>query len=429
MISREEITYAERCLESTLEKGAQQARITLNKSTMDLVGTLNGEVDKVSHCLDRSLSINLFVDGRFGSFSTNRFDLRELDAFLDRAVGMTRMLQEDPCRALPDPARTARDAQEGRELGLYDGRYEAVTASSRVERALSASVYAEGRARGLVSEEGEYSDNAFDTLVIDSQVTRCRHTETSFEYGVEMTVEDTDGHKYTGYWWDASSREDGLDLAGCGPKALRRALAQMHPQEHPGGRNHLVNALSGYSIQQNNSFLRDSLGQMVFPEGLTILDDCRTPGQTGCRLFDSEGVATRVHPIIEQGVVKEYFINTYMAGKLRMAPTIEDATRPRIPGWPKPGLGRDELLALCGEGIFVTGFNGGNSNSSTGDFSYGIEGFAFRDGKLLHPVHEMVMTGNFITLWKHLVAIADDARPCMSKLIPTLAFSNVDFSA
>ena len=26
-------------------------------------------------------------------------------------------------------------------------------------------------------------------------------------------------------------------------------------------------------------------------------------------------------------------------------------------------------------------------------------------------------------------AVADDARPCMSKLIPTLAFRDVDFSA
>ena len=50
-------------------------------------------------------------------------------------------------------------------------------------------------------------------------------------------------------------------------------------------------------------------------------------------------------------------------------------------------------------------------------------------GKRVHPVREMLITGNFLTLWNNLLAAADDARPCLSKLVPTLAFANVDFSA
>jgi hypothetical protein len=41
----------------------------------------------------------------------------------------------------------------------------------------------------------------------------------------------------------------------------------------------------------------------------------------------------------------------------------------------------------------------------------------------------MLITGNFLTLWGQLVAAAQDARPCMSRLVPTLAFENIDFSA
>ncbi len=111
-----------------------------------------------------------------------------------------------------------------------------------------------------------------------------------------------------------------------------------------------------------------------------------------------------------------------------MAPTIEDATRPKV--MPFGGCKtRDDLLRKIGSGILITGFNGGNSNTSTGDFSYGIEGFAFEDGRITHPVREMLVTGNFIDLWNPLVATADDARLCMSKLIPTLAFENIDCNA
>ena len=41
----------------------------------------------------------------------------------------------------------------------------------------------------------------------------------------------------------------------------------------------------------------------------------------------------------------------------------------------------------------------------------------------------MLVTGNFIDLWNKLLVVADDARVCMSKLIPTLAFENIDVNA
>ena len=40
----------------------------------------------------------------------------------------------------------------------------------------------------------------------------------------------------------------------------------------------------------------------------------------------------------------------------------------------------------------------------------------------------MLVTGNFLTLWGKLIAAGDDSRPCKGKLIPTLAFADVDFS-
>ena len=440
MIDSKEIALARKCLDLALEKGAQKVRVTLNKNIMDLVGTLNGELDKTSHCLDRSLSINLIVDGSFGSFSTNRIE--DTDGFLDKAIDKVRMLAKDEFRDLPAPERTAKDAQDGKELGLYDPEYPNTDAEHRIERALKASIF-KTQPEGLISEEAEYSETLSDTLILDSQGLYCRHTESGFDYGVEMTVEDANGNKFSGYWWDASSWRNKLELSPICPKALERARAQMNPLPLKSGKYKMVldsevasrvvspvlSALSAYSVQQNNSFLTGKVGQKVFPDGLTIVDDCRIAGQSGSRLFDSEGVATRTVPIIENGVVKQYFINTYMAGKMGMSPTLESAIRPKVIGWPKAGLNRQDILEMCGSGILVTGFNGGNSNSSTGDFSYGIEGFAFENGKITHPVREMLITGNFLTLWNNLVAAGEDARSCMSKLIPTLAFSNVDFSA
>ena len=88
-----------------------------------------------------------------------------------------------------------------------------------------------------------------------------------------------------------------------------------------------------------------------------------------------------------------------------------------------------DILRLCGGGIYVTGFNGGNCNPVTGDFSFGIEGFAFKQGKVVHPVKEMLITGNIMTLWNSLIAAGSDARPSSRWQVPSLAFDDVSFSA
>ena len=446
MITAAELELAKHCLQFALDNGANGVRITLSKSLLNLIGLLNGEVDKTAHALDRSLQIQLFADGRFGTFSSNRLEKDGLEEFILDAIQTVRMLEPDQCRSLPAPERLADDAQTGQELGLYDPAYEGISAQDRKEMALRSTFWSKkGELENgwtLIAEEGEYSDSIFDSITMDSQGLFARHTESSFEIGYESTVEDAEGNHYSNYWWDAAPLLKDLQLESCAKTACRRAAEAISPVGVESCRTNLIvdsecagklvtpllNALGGFSVQQKNSFLADMLGKKVFPDFLNITDSPRVQGETGCRLFDSEGVATKQLPVIENGVVKTFFINTYIGRKMDMEPTIEDATRVKLT--PVGGCKtQEELLRKIGDGILVTGFNGGNSNPATGNFSYGIEGFLIRNGKKVHPVREMLITGDFISLWNNLVATADDARPCMSKLIPTLAFKDVSFSA
>ena len=446
LLSPKDIALAKECLEFALRSGAVNVRITLNKSITDLVGMLNGEVDKVSHSLDRSLQIALFVDGRYGAFSSNRLDKDQLEEFVLKAIGTVRMLEEDKFRKLPDAGRKAKDALTGMEPGLFDPACEGVDEVFRRKMAMDLSIWKDKdsleRGFTILSEEAEYSDTVSDMLVIDSDGLYARHCETSFEIGTEFTIAAPDGRLFSGYWWDASWKLAGLDPAACARKALERTVEQMNPEAVQGGKYSVVvdsecasrllspvlSALGGFAVQQNNSFLSDDLGKKVFAECMTLVDLPLEKGATGARLFDSEGVATREMPVIDHGVVKTFFLNTYIAAKMGMEPTVEDSTRVKL--MPVGDCrNKEELMAAVGEGILITGFNGGNSNSATGDFSYGIEGFYFRDGCIVHPVRELLMTGNFKTLWNSLSLVADDARPCLVKQIPSLVFSSVDISA
>lgn len=457
MIETHEIEIARHCIAFACANGADNARVNLNKSSVDGCNMLNGELDKVTHAADRSVYLYLYVDGKYGTFSTNMLEKEQIEDFIIKAIDMVRMLGEDLCRKLPDPSRTEKAAKTGRELGLYDEALENSDSDSRLARAQAMSIWqnfhesADRETFSMISEECEYSESYDDSITIDSQGFEGRHTESAFSFFAEVTIQDSEGNRYSGYWWDTSCRNSEADPSECSRKALERAVAQIAPQPRRSGRTRMVvdssvasrlvapvlNALNGSALQQKMSFLDGTLGQQVFSEGMNLMDLPRTEGRNGSRLYDSEGVATKDAHVIKDGAVCQYFINTYFAAKMGIEPTVEDASRPCLMPYMKGKALADgeisvslkDILQYCRNGILVTGFNGGNSNPVTGDFSFGIEGFAFRNGKITHPVREMLITGNLKDLWNNLIAAGTDARPSSRWQIPTIAFENISFSA
>ena len=456
MINANEINIARHCIGYAMQQGASAARVSLSKGSMDACTMLNGELDKVTHSADRSVYLYLYVDGRYGTFSTNRLEKAGIEEFIRNAVEMVRMLGQDECRRLPDAKRTATDAVTGLELDLYDSCFEDNTSESRLDNARRLSIYETISAKSdegfrLISEECEYTESMDDNYVIDSQGFEGRHTESSYSCFSEMTVEDAVGNKYSGYWWEATPKSDSMVVENCGRKALERAVRQIGPKPRRGGRYRMVvdstvatrllspifAALNASSIQQKMSFLEGTVGRQVFPEGFTIMDMARTPGKAGSRMFDTEGVATKDAPVIENGVVKQYFVNTYMSHKMGIEATVEDISRPCVMPYLKgdvlplaeKDLSLKDILRRASNGILVTGFNGGNCNPVTGDFSYGIEGFAFSRGRITHPVREMLITGNMMELWNSLTAVGNDAPGSARWQVGTLAFDDVSFSA
>lgn len=441
-LTRDEIAMGRNYLDTAMRLGADKCRITLTKSAMDLVATLDGQIDRITHNMDRNVTLALFKDKRYGTFSTNKLDWNA-DDFVSKALEAVAMLAEDPARDLPPIERTERS---GEDAGLYNkAAYEAMTMEKRMEISLGAACF--GSHPDIISEEGEYTDSLTDVCIFDSNGASCRHIETAFEYATEVTVRDGDS-KVSAYWWDSALDPASLDGASIGRTALAAALAKRRPQRTDGGSMTVVvesecsskllapilSAMNGFAIQQNNSFLTGRLGEKLFPEWLDIIDRPREKGATGARLFDTEGVATIELPLVEHGVLKNFFVTTFIANKTGMAPTIDDASRPCVLSSRNEDC--DALVASCLKGlgagekgiIRITGFNGGNCNSATGDFSFGIEGFFVGpDGSF--PVRECVMTGNMIDLWNHLLAVGNDPRPCRSRQVPSLVFEKVDISS
>src|SRR5690606_21382804 len=143
-----------------------------------------------------------------------------------------------------------------------------------------------------------------------------------------------------------------------------------------------------------NSFLLDKIGEKVGSDKFTLLDEPHLIGASGARYFDSEGVATERRTVFDKELLKTYYSATYNAKKMGVGPTVAN---PSIRGLRTVGKGMDGVVAGVARGIFVTPFDGANSDRSTGDFSYGMAGLLTEKGNLTQPLPAMNVTGNMIT--------------------------------
>lgn len=437
MITDNNKKLAQWAMDYALKNGCQAAKLVLYSNSNASFELRDAKMDKLQQASESGLSISLFVDGRFGSYSTNRLDKKELEVFIANGIESTRYLAEDNARVLPDPSRYYKGGKP--DLQLFDNKFYTVNPDDKVAIARAAAEEVLGKDERIISVASSYSDGENAAYRLTSNGFEGESKSTWFSVSADIAVKGEGEARPSSYWYDSALFYDKLIKSGVGTKALERVLKKLGQKKVASGKytmvvdpmnsgnmlSPLLSALYGNSLQQKNSFLLDKLNTKVGADILNLMDEPHTIGANGARYFDSEGVATERRSIFESGVLKTYFIDTYNSRKMGVAPTVNSPSLLVL----KPGSKTLEALVVdVQKGILVTGFNGGNCNSSSGDFSYGIEGFLIENGKLTQPVNEMNVTGNMLTLWASLVAVGNDPRMSSSWHIPSLVFEGVDFS-
>ena len=383
--------------------------------------------------------LQLFIDGRYGSFSTNKLEKSDLQKFISQGIAATRFISPDPFRKLPEKSLYYRG--EDIDLGQNDYNFTDINPERKREIAKEIINNMDRSDSRIISIGSSFDDLCEDVYMVDSNGFEGRTKQTLYTVSAECSVKDSDSRP-EGWWYDSTMFLDKLNHQDCGKIALSRALNKLGSRQIKSGKYNIIlentvsskvispiiSALHGSSIQQMSSFLINSRGKKLFPEFMSLKDTPHKYGAMGSRLFDSERIATKDFSIIENGVVCTYFINTYYAGKMNEDITIEGPSVPALTSNLPLRTGLSEHLKRVGKGVLISGFNGGNSNPVTGDFSYGIEGFYFENGEILHPVSEMNLTGNIISLWNKLLFIGNDHRECSRWQIPTLSFESININ-
>lgn len=437
MVTVEDKNTAHWAMELALKNGCQASRVSIITANNNSFEYRNTQLDKLHQSAENKLYIELFVDGRYGSFSTNRINKQEVESFIKQGIISTRYLAEDPYRQLPDSNRYYKGSGEG--LDLYDHSFDTVTTEQKLDIARNSVEEIYSSDERIISVSASYDDGVGEEYMVASNGFEAESSDSAFSLFVEVALKTDSDVRAESYWYDSAIYWSDLKKEGLGKVALERALRKIGQTKIESGKydmlldnttasrllSPMISAAFGAALQQKNSFLIDKLGQKIASDKLTIIDTPHLQRSFGARWFDGEGVATSERTIIKEGTLQTYFIDTYHSLKMGVTPTIAS------PSILQMQLGKNnfaEIAKSVQKGIWVTGFNGGNSNATTGDFSFGVEGFLIENGEITTPIGEMNITGNMLTLWEKLLEAGNDPRTSSSWRLPSLLFSDVNFS-
>lgn len=424
-------------METALKNGADNCRILHIKGSESSMSYLNGEIENLHSSSSSMLRLNIFTDGRYGVFTTNKTDSGELKPFIKNCIASCKLLEPDKFYTLPEKSLYY-DGKED-DLDICDPKFNDYPAEQKKKMIIDCFNEVKRDDKQVISVANDYQESIVDQYIVDSQGLEVGEVRSNFSIGCECTVKGAGDTKPQNVWAEQSARLDNL-LPGSGEKAYNRAIAMTEAGKIESGKYNIVventvssmivaaiiDALTGSAQYHKKTFLPDSLGKKIFPDILSISDFPHIKGSLSASRFDTEGVATHNLKIIDKGIISNYLTGTYFSNKLKIKRTIN---YPCLVAFNEnSGLDKDEILQRIGKCILITGFNGGNSNSLTGDFSYGVEGFLYENGERGKAIREMNMTGNFISLWRNCLYIGND--PLLSTIwrIPTLAFAEVDMS-
>lgn len=429
---------AQQAADIAKRSGAQNSRIIVTRERFISLTQSNGVLESIEESSSATLSAQLFVDGRYSTHTSNDLRPEALKSFFSQAVAMTRLLTGDAHRILP-PAELYQGYQD-QELKLLDPAHASVTMAQRRERAQQLESSIE-KSRGKLNhaEAGIY-DSQTESVLVNTNGFLGRAQSTVYSVSINMTASDAQGHKsrdgdaaVSRFYGECPALqtigERGLQrtLEALGAKPIKTQKLPMIVENRVAGRllRNLMMPMNASALQQKQSFLEGKKGQLLFSPLLTMVDDPFILGGLGSRTFDSEGIPARKRTMIEKGVLQEFWIDTYYGNKLGWKPTSGSSSNLVFQGGERD---LEALMKSVGKGILVTGFLGGNSNSTTGDFSLGVNGFYFENGQKAQPIAEMNVSGNQLEFWKQLVELGSDPYPYSSVRAPSLLFNDVLFS-
>jgi len=411
-------------VEKAMAAGAEAAdSIVVQGTSLSLAQRL-GKPEHVERSEGNDLGLRVFIGKRQAMVSSSDTGADALTELVERAVAMARTVPEDPFCGLAEPEQLATtdidldecDSVEPDTDTLKDRAIQAEQAARAIDGVTNS--------EGAEASWGHYRVGLAGSNGFARTRTRSSHSISASVIAGEGTLMERD--------YDYDSRVHAEDLRSpedIGRSAGERAVKRLNPRKVETQKvpviydprisssiiSHLSSAVNGSSVARGTSFLKDKLGEKIFPENITIVDDPLRPRGSSSKSFDAEGLPTRKRNIIENGVLTSWTMDLRSARQLGMESTASAGRGTSSPPSPSTSnlfmeagtLSPEELMADIKSGFYVTEMIGMGVNGVTGDYSRGATGFWIENGEIVFPVSEMTIAGNLLDIFANITCAND----------------------
>ncbi|MHB8513494.1 MAG: TldD/PmbA family protein [Actinomycetota bacterium] len=416
-------------LSAALGTGGEFAEIYAENRDSTSVRLEDRKVEELTTGRDRGAGIRV-IKGESTAFAfTNRLDKDSLiDAAKAAAAGLTDERSTD-----------VKDLRKEPEIALNPVRID--PRSIPAERKVAFVVAVDEAAREEGKDEirqviASYAEGAQEILIAnsDGEVVRDRRTRTRVSCQVVAARGDV---VQTGFYSPGASAGfehlDAYPASSVGRNAVRQAVAmlasvpapagEMPVVLAPGGGGVLFHEACGHGLEadlchKQASVYRDRAGEKIGSDLLDGVDEGSVPSSWGSFAYDDEGTPSQRTMLFEKGVLIGYMTDRIRSKAMNLKRT-GNGRRQSYAHLPFPRmtnssiLPRDadpqEIVRGVRKGLYATSFGGGQVNTATGDFVFGLtEAYLIENGELSTPVRGANLIGNGPEVLARIDAVGSD---------------------
>jgi PmbA protein len=405
--------------------GADTAEAALKESSEFSVIVRNGRIEQLTDSRSSRLVVTVSRDRRMANVTTTDLSPDGIARIITDGIELAGVMDRDEYFGLPRPEELG--AAEGYS-DIRDADIVQLPVDRRIETAMELERIALDADERIISDGASFATETVSFAFANSQGFDGCYAKPIYAVEISCAVQDEPaggeqtGKKQSSYWYSAAMSLDGLEpIEEIASRAVSRTLRKIgavkpatcevpvvfDPLTGKKFIEWIAKAARGGNIYRKSSFLVGKRGERVAPSGITIVDDPLLPGGLASRPFDAEGVASRRTVVIEDGVLRNYLLDTYEARKLGLRTTGNAGGSSNFylaPGDTSP----EEIIRNVHNGLLLTNLFGPGGNWSTGDFSQGGQGIWIENGTLTYPVNEFTVAGTFPRILEGMAMVGND---------------------
>ena len=402
------------CLDLAKKLGATDSSVVVGNSISETVNFRNQKLDESNRSDNLAINLTTYIGKKKSSISSSNLLKENLDTLIEKCIETTKNTPEDEFNSLPDKDLLAKEVKD---LDLYDDTH--IKNETKIEYLTKLETSASNDKK-IVNTESSFTQDKSNFILANSDGFSKGYKSSSFTAS-SVTVAKDDKSMERDYEYTSKCHlKDIKDAEELGKLAAEQTIRKLSPKKIGSEKISLIfdkriakgilstfaGAISSSAISRGTSFLKDKINQKIFSDEINIFDKPDILKGLGSRSFDSEGVKTNTLKLVEQGVLKNYLIDTYNGKKLNLK------SNGRCGGisnlyFENGNISYKDLLNSKSKCLYITETIGHGSNIVTGDYSVGATGFLIENGEFKYPINEITIAGNFKDMFQNII-LADD---------------------